>query len=102
MTDSRHELSIIQSLAERFERSRLPRLLDLRQRVEQGDVLSELDIVFLEEVIHDARQSKPLMDHYPEWQRFCASVIHLYEQITEKALDNENSIHRDSSSRFPH
>jgi len=102
MIDSQHELSIIQSLAERFERSRLPRLLYLRQRVEQGDVLSDLDILFLEEVIHDAWQNKPLMDHYPEWQRFCASVIHLYEQITEKALDNENGIHRESPSRFPH
>jgi hypothetical protein len=33
--------------------------------------------------------SKPLMDRHPEWQSFCAYVVHLYEEITEMALRNE-------------
>jgi hypothetical protein len=30
-----------------------------------------------------------LIDKHPEWQKFCAEVVHLYEEITEKALQNE-------------
>jgi hypothetical protein len=43
----------------------------------------------MDQVIHDAHQSKPLMDRHPDWQKFCAYVVHLYEHITEKALNNE-------------
>ena len=76
-------------LIDRFEKQRLPRLLDLKKKTDNGELLSDEDIVFLDTVIHDAQQSKPLMDKHPEWQAFCANVVHLYETITEKALDNE-------------
>jgi len=26
---------------------------------------------------------------HPEWQEFCAEVIHFYEEIAEKALENK-------------
>ena len=86
MTDLADEMGVIQSLVERFERQRLPRLLELKKRVDLGEVLSGLDIAFLEQVIHDAQQSKPLMGRHPEWRDFCCTVVHLYEHITEKAL----------------
>jgi hypothetical protein len=89
VAESIDEMGVIQSLIERFEKQRLPRLLELKKRVDEGKVLSESDIRFMDQVIHDAYQSKPLMDRHPEWQRFCANVVHLYEQITERALDNE-------------
>jgi len=89
MHDHEEEIGIIQSLVERFERQRLPRLIELKKRVDSGEVLSEGDIEILEQVIHDAQQSKPLMDRHPQWQSFCGNVVHLYEQITEKALGNE-------------
>jgi hypothetical protein len=89
MTESTGELGVIQALIDRFEKQRLPRLLELKTRVDKGGVLSELDIRFLTEVTHDAQQSKPLIDRHPEWHKFCAEVIHLYEEITEKALSNE-------------
>lgn len=89
MDDPEVETGIILSLINRFERQRLPRLLELRERVETGELLDETDIEFIDQVIHDAQQSKPLIDKHPEWQKFCARVIHLYEEITEQALKNE-------------
>ena len=89
MTDTSKEAGIIMALEERFEKQRLPRLLALKDKVDAGDVLDDSDIAFLEQVINDAMHSKPLMDRHPEWQGFCAHVIHLYEEITEKALRNE-------------
>jgi len=89
MTDPSHEDGVILALIDRFERQRLPRLLELKEKVDAGNLLSDADIEFLDMVIHDAQQSKQLIDRHPEWQSFCSMVVHLYETITEKSLDNE-------------
>jgi hypothetical protein len=89
MTDPSDEDGVIVALIDRFERQRLPRLLALKEKTDGGKLLSDTDIEFLNTVIHDAQQSKRLIDRHPEWHAFCANVVHLYETITEKALDNE-------------
>jgi hypothetical protein len=89
MTKSSDELAVIQTLVERFEKQRLPRLLELRNRVENGQALSDMDIQFMIQVTLDAQQNRPLIERHPEWRNFCAEVIHLYEEITERALKNE-------------
>ena len=89
MTEPSKEDGIILTLIERFEKQRLPRLKELKHKTDKGEILSDGDIKFLSTIMHDAQQSKHLMDRHPEWQTFCASVVHLYETITEKALENE-------------
>ena len=89
MTEPSKEDGVILSLIDRFEKQRLPRLKELKDKTDRGKTLSDEEIEFLGTVIHDAEQVKPLMDRHPEWHTFCANVIHLYETITEKALDNE-------------
>ncbi len=91
MVDATNDDTVIVALIERFERQRLPRLKQLKDKVDKGGILSSLDIEFLDNVIHDAQQSKQLIDKHPKWQTFCANVVHLYETITEKALANEKS-----------
>jgi hypothetical protein len=83
------EEGVIEALIERFEKQRLPRLLEIKEKVDRGELLSEVDIEFIDLITHDAQQSKPLIDKHPEWHKFCAYVVHLYEEITEKALENE-------------
>ena len=78
------------ALIERFERDRLPRLLDIHKRVLLGEILSDGDIAFLETVIGDAQQNKPLIDRHPDWHNLCANVFFLYEEITTRALQNES------------
>jgi hypothetical protein len=92
MEESADELGTIFALIERFEKQRLPRLLELKKRVDEGGVLSESDSEFMFQVTLDAQQSKRLIDRHPEWHQFCSEVIHLYEEITEKALDNERTL----------
>ena len=89
MTDISKEDGVIMALVERFEKQRLPRVLALKAKVDQGESLDASDIAFLQEVLVDARRYKLLIDKHPDWQRFCAHVVHLYEGITEKALHNE-------------
>ena len=89
MDEDAKEEGVIQTLIERFERQRLPRILGLKEKVDKGEKLDESEMEFLEGVIADAMHNKPLIDKHPEWQEFCAGVVHLYEEITEKALQNE-------------
>jgi len=89
MSESSHDDGIILALIDRFEKQRLPRLLALKEQADRGELLSDTDIEFLDKVIHDSQQNKHLIDEHPEWQAFCSRVIHLYETITEKSLDNE-------------
>jgi hypothetical protein len=89
MAESENEVAVIYALIKRFEEQRLPRLLELKQKVDNGGVLSESDSRFMQQVTRDAQLSKRLIDRHPKWQKFCAEVIHLYEEIAEKALANE-------------
>ena len=83
------EDGVILVLIRRFEKQRLPRLMSLKEKVDSGEMLSDDDIEFLNMIIHDSQQSKHLIDRHPEWYSFCSYVAHLYETITEKALENE-------------
>lgn len=91
MQDESKEDGVILALIERFERQRLPRILELKKKVDRAELLDEAEMEFLEGVITDAVHNKPLIDKHPEWQKFCADVVHLYEEITEKALQNEKN-----------
>ena len=89
MTEVDREEGIILALISRYEKFRLPRLNELKTRVDQGEQLEDSDIEFLEELISDAVQNKHLFDKHPEWQGFCTNVVSLYEEISVKALNNE-------------
>ena len=91
MSESEKDAGMIQVLAERFEKQRLPRALSLKEKVDRGEVLDEFDIEFLEEVFEDANTIKPLLDRHPEWQALAVQMVHLYKEITETALKNEGS-----------
>jgi hypothetical protein len=89
MSTSTKEAGIIQVLAERMETQRLPRALAIKEMVDRGERLGELDIEFLEEVFREAAEIKARLDTHPEWQDVAARMIHLYKEITDKALENE-------------
>jgi len=83
------EAGVIQALVERLEKQRLPMALALKEKVDQGGLLSEADIAFLEEVLAGSAQLKPMLDTHPEWQDLAARMIGLYGEIIAKALENE-------------
>jgi hypothetical protein len=89
MTDTENDAALIQVLVERLEKIRLPVALELKEKVDRGEVLNDLDINFLEEVFQDTENIKPLLDRHPEWQSLAANMVSLYNEITTKALANE-------------
>ena len=89
MTESTNDAALIQVLAERLEKRRLPIALELKEKVDRGEVLNDLDIGFLEKVLCDVGKIKPLLDRHPEWHDLAGRMASLYNDITTKALENE-------------
>jgi len=87
-----HEVSdigLIEVLLERLEKQRLPRLLEIEQKVDAGKTLLDEDLDFLEQAIIDGRKAMPLLDRHPEYHHLAVQVVELYKKITEKAIQIE-------------
>lgn len=90
MKDSKqHDAGVSQALLDRLNNQRLPRALELKDKVDAGGTLSEYDLTFLEEVFADAQTIQPMVDRHPEYQKLVARVVHLYKEILDKAMANE-------------
>jgi hypothetical protein len=89
MSESSQDAGLLAVLLERLEKQRLPRALDIKTKVDQGDPLDEHDLRFLQELLADAGAAKPLLERHPEHQELAGRVLNLYKQITDKALENE-------------
>ena len=74
---------------ERFKTQRLPRIMEIKAQVDQGNRLGEYDRLFLEEVIKDAQRNIRHVEEIPECQHMFIQLAHLYKQIMDKALENE-------------
>ena len=82
--------AVIATLIERFDKHRLPRLMDIKEKVDQGEILSDFDIEFLDQVFNDARKNESYLQAADdELKALMMKVLALYKEITEKALANE-------------
>jgi hypothetical protein len=59
--------------------------------VDRGERLGEMDLAFLEEVFRDTTQIRSHLEAHPEWQDIAAQMIHLYKEIMDRALANEEA-----------
>jgi hypothetical protein len=91
MNTSSNDNGVIAVLVERLEKQRLPRTLSIKEKVDRGEVLDEFDLSYLEQVFADASSLKPLIDRHPEYQELASRMIHLYKEITDRAMENEKA-----------
>ncbi len=89
MTDNEKDLGVAMALLERFTTQTLPRALEIKERVDRGELLSERDIDFLHTLTERAEEIRPLVERHQEYQQVYAQGVHLYKEITERALLNE-------------
>jgi len=89
MSEETAEQGVIQAVVDRLEKLRLPMALQLQEKVNRGEILNDLDLAFLENVFNDSQKIKGMLDKYPAWQPLAARMISLYNEITTKALENE-------------
>lgn len=82
---------VMMAFLERFEKFRLPRALEIKERVDQGGRLESFDMDFLARVFEDAQRIKSLVDQRPDLQPLYTRAVDLYHAITERALANEET-----------
>ena len=85
----KQHIGIIQSLVQEFEQHRLPRLFRIKDKLDRGEAISDVDFEYLCKEIKDAGLAMHMTVNYPELRDFCLSMSHLYKQICDEALDNE-------------
>jgi hypothetical protein len=85
------ELGVIAVLAKRMVEERLPKALALKERVDRGEVLNDLDLAFLEQVVVDARKVLPMAQENPQVLDVAGRMLKLYREISDKALENEKA-----------
>jgi hypothetical protein len=89
MSEKELEDGVIVAILDRFEKFRLPRTLEIKAKVDAGGLLDSADIAYLNEVLSDSESVKRYVDRRPDFQNLYARVVGLYQEITKKALENE-------------
>lgn len=89
MTSQTDDAGVIQVLLDRFNEQRLPRALQMKEKVERGETLEKFEVDFLADVLADTRAMHALLERHPEYEEIVTKALNLYREITEKALANE-------------
>lgn len=89
MYSSSEETGLITAYLEKLQEQSIPRALAVKKRVDEGECLNEIDIMYFEEQLSDASSMMPMLKHHPEYQKLIAELADLYHQIAEKALSNQ-------------
>ena len=89
MVDKQAEAGVVQAIVTQLEQQTLPQALDIKRNVDAGETLSDLDTVFLDEALENLRRNGPYVENHPQWEPLYSRMVDLYDQITRKALENE-------------
>jgi hypothetical protein len=91
VTEISKELGVLVVLAKRMVEERLPRALAIKERVDRGEVLTEPEIEYLEQVFTDAKSLAPIIDKDARARDVAGRMLSLYKEIMDKALQNEKA-----------
>ncbi len=89
MDKSTNDAGTIQTLLDRLNQFRLPRVLAIKDKVDAGNQLSDSELTFLQDVIEEARGNEKLLARNPQVHQIVTRLVSLYDEITRKALENE-------------
>ena len=89
MNDTSKELGVLSALIDRFTHRRLPRMLEIKKRVDAGECLEGHELEFLEVVGSDTLKNLPKVAAHPELKELLGKALNLYHEIVAKAMENE-------------
>jgi len=91
MSNKADDAGVIQVLLNRFNEQRLPRALQMKEKVERGETLEKFEVDYLADILADIGSIRALIERHPEYKELVAKGISLYKEITDKALANETA-----------
>jgi hypothetical protein len=80
-----------QALVERFVKQELPKVLDLKTKVDGGAKLTDVELDLLSGIIEKAHNYEQFLHYWPKYKPVIAQILDTYNEITTKALENEQS-----------
>ena len=89
MSDTTSDAATLQALLDRLTKTRLPRMQEIKKRVDGGECLTDTDIAFLKEALEDSRRSQQVVARNPEYHTLGVQIVQLYDEIVSKAVQNE-------------
>jgi len=87
--EERDEAGVSQVLIEEFVEDRLPVLLGFKAEVDAGKTLSAGEVELMSRIVEKAEDFNHFVYEFPEYEELMARLIDLYDEISQKALENE-------------
>lgn len=90
MSPDTEETAVKEAVLEQLNKEDLPRLLELQERVGNGEAINDHDLQLLERVMQEIHALQSLAQNNPELEKLFAQITALYTDTTARAVDNED------------
>jgi hypothetical protein len=92
MNLEKQDQGVIAVLLKRFESERYPRAQLLKEKVDNGSVLDNHDLSYLEHTLDDAHKILAIISRHPEYASLAKETLLMYEKIMTKSQQNSNQM----------
>lgn len=89
MADPTHDAGTVQALLDRLVKVLLPQTLEIQERIDAGQRLSDVDLGFLKRMLEEVQQGQGVIARHPELHALESRLVALYEEVVRKAVENE-------------
>jgi len=84
-----NEQETLAVMLKNFSDHNFKRLLGIKESVDNGNPLTELEIQYLEGMNERAQRARTLVSKHDDYQQLFSKVVNIYSAVVNKAMENE-------------